>query len=481
MPHRQSEYTYAVVNQNEQNGATEQVSYEKDETASLPLFGVRHWQILILFALNFVAFSFRSCLSVAIVPMTNPSVNVNPDVPTYPNWTHKNVIHSAFLWGYILPQVLAAHMAKKYGPKWFLVGAMAIQSFLGVTTPFVASHFGEVGIMISRALQGFCQGFIFPSLSHLLSRWIPIQARTRWSSVVFSAGKAGAVFSIIATGLFAASWNGWPMAFYFYGLLGAVWCIFMILFGYNAPSNYPKISQAEKNFIEQNTGLTQEHVKTPWRKIFKSVPVWALLIVQAGNTYCFWTLLTQIPTYMNYIMHFNMKQNGILSSLPYLAFWLLGFVFGPTSDFLINRNIISRGVARKIFNSIGLVVPATALIILGYTKEGHQIQGVILLIVAVGINAACYSALMVNHIDLSPNHAGILMGVCNGLSHIAALLAPLVVQFLVVDVRNPDQWRQVFLIAATINVSTALIYDIFGSGEVQPWNTDEDIELKHKK
>lgn len=84
-------------------------------------------------------------------------------------------------------------------------------------------------------------------------------------------------------------------------------------------------------------------------------------------------------------------------------------------------------------NSIGLGVPAIALIILGYIDKEQKGVVLFLLILAVGLNAAIYCGFNVNHIDLSPNHSGTLMGITNGISNIAGILGPLTVQFVVID------------------------------------------------
>lgn len=121
------------------------------------------------------------------------------------------------------------------------------------------------------------------------------------------------------------------MAFYFYGVLGLVWCVLMFFFGYDSPAEHPTISKAEKFYIENSLGHTKEKTvrpyssgflvvlklkfqkyPTPWKAILTSGPVWALFITQTGNNYCFWTLLTQIPSYMNYVMHFNIKDVSLL-------------------------------------------------------------------------------------------------------------------------------------------------------------------------
>lgn len=54
---------------------------------------------------------------------------------------------------------------------------------------------------------------------------------------------------------------------------------------------------------------------TPWTSILKSVPVWALLIVQSVQAWGFWMLLTEIPIYMTSIMRFDIKQVQISGNL----------------------------------------------------------------------------------------------------------------------------------------------------------------------
>lgn len=63
-----------------------------------------------------------------------------------------------------------------------------------------------------------------------------------------------------------------------------------------------------------NTIFFFKKYPTPWKALVTSGPVWALFITQSGNNYCLWTLMTQIPTYMNYVMHFNIKDVSIIIS-----------------------------------------------------------------------------------------------------------------------------------------------------------------------
>ena len=45
----------------------------------------------------------------------------------------------------------------------------------------------------------------------------------------------------------------------------------------------------------------------PWGRIFTSIPVWALVITHMAQNWGFYTLLTELPTYMKNILHFDMK------------------------------------------------------------------------------------------------------------------------------------------------------------------------------
>jgi MFS transporter, ACS family, solute carrier family 17 (sodium-dependent inorganic phosphate cotransporter), member 5 len=46
----------------------------------------------------------------------------------------------------------------------------------------------------------------------------------------------------------------------------------------------------------------------PWRRMLTSAPVGAVGIANVGHAWGFYTLLTELPTYMDNILHFDMKQ-----------------------------------------------------------------------------------------------------------------------------------------------------------------------------
>lgn len=59
---------------------------------------------------------------------------------------------------------------------------------------------------------------------------------------------------MLVTGAISASWYGWPLVFYIYGVAGLIWCMLMAVFGFNSPTTHPSINENEKYFIENSLG-----------------------------------------------------------------------------------------------------------------------------------------------------------------------------------------------------------------------------------
>ena len=103
------------------------------------------------------------------------------------NWTDKSIILSSFFWGYVLPQVGVGQLAERFGPKWFLTCSMAVSSVFTMLIPIMANA-GSWAVMICRMIQGFTQGFFYPCAHILISKWTPLNERSRMGTFVY-AGK----------------------------------------------------------------------------------------------------------------------------------------------------------------------------------------------------------------------------------------------------------------------------------------------------
>lgn len=53
-------------------------------------------------------------------------------------------------------------------------------------------------------------------------------------------------------------------------------------------------------------------MKTPWRSIWTSLPFWAILLAHSGQSLGFWTLLTEMPSYMDKVLGVDIKNVSFL-------------------------------------------------------------------------------------------------------------------------------------------------------------------------
>ncbi|XP_055381833.1 putative inorganic phosphate cotransporter isoform X2 [Condylostylus longicornis] len=411
--------------------------------------------------------------------------DTNPDFEEY-KWDEKtkSLLLSSFFWGYVVTQVPGGYLSQKYGSRPMLFFGVLICSLLAILTPICASLGDWQFVCALRVAQGFCQGVVFPSTHNLLSKWAPVEERGKLGTWCYAGAQFGTVIMLASSGIIASSRLGWPSIFYISGSTGIIWSIFWFIYGSSTPAQHKTISDDERKFIETSLGKFDDqrtkNLNIPWFKILTSMPFVALIIVHCAHNWGFWTLLTEMPTYMKNILNLDIKSNALFSSLPYLAMCLLSFMFTFLSDILSRKTLMSLSFSRKFFNTIGHWIPMVSLIALAYVDKNDQNLAIILLTITVGINAATYLGFQVNHIDLSPNFAGTLMGITNCAANIMSIIAPLTVGLVVSDEKNPAQWKIVFFISAGIYLIGNLLFIIFGKTEEQAWNNTAHGQLTPK-
>uniref|UniRef100_A0A6A7G258 Sialin n=1 Tax=Hirondellea gigas TaxID=1518452 RepID=A0A6A7G258_9CRUS len=460
----------------------------------LGCLGVRHLVGFLGFLGFANVYAMRVNLSVAIVAMVNhtaiPHVNATssdvcpvPDTNTTTDnpdgefiWTEtvQGTILGSFFWGYLLTNFLGGRLGELYGGRWVMgIGVMAT-GLLTVLSPIVA-RWSTTAFVVLRILEGMTEGVTFPAMNCMLARWVPPMERSRFTAMVFAGGTFGTVISMPLAGYLCANdWlGGWPSVFYLSGAVGVVWFIVWILLVADSPESHGFISTEERLFISSsldNDGRAPyKAMPVPWRRVFTSPPFYAILVAHTAQNWGFYTLLTEMPSYLNNILHFDIKKNAMLSALPYLLMWVISITSGFIADWVRSSGRLSTTTTRKIFNSIGHYGPCVCLVIVGYTGC-HALMSVAALTVAVGLNGAIFSGHAVSHLEIAPNFAGTLLGITNTVATIPGILGPTVVGYLTNGNETLGQWRIVFLIAAIIFAVGNTFYLFFYIGETQPWN-----------
>ncbi|XP_049305513.1 putative inorganic phosphate cotransporter [Bactrocera dorsalis] len=470
-----------------------QINFELPEEfkagTSGPKVGVRHLQAVLLFFGFCVSFMQRSNLSLAIVAMMDRN-STNPDFPEYA-WSEqtKSLLLSSFFWGYLVMQIPSGMLAQRFGGKVVLLCGVAISGLLALLTPYSAQLGDWQLTCFLRVLQGFCQSVVYPTSHAILGQWAPPAERGILAALCYSGPQFGTIVTLGIGGKLATSQFGWPSIFYISGGCGIIWSFVWLLCGADSPRQSKLITPKEKNYIESalaeisesENNATTAKLTTPWLSIFKSVPFCTLIMCNMGFNWGFWTMLTQIPSYIKNVYNQDIQSNALLSALPYVANLVLGLCFCALAHKLLSAKVTSTIASRKIFNTIGMWIPMAASIALGSINADQPDLAVILLTVAVGANSGTNVGSMVNLIDLSPNFAGTLMSITNFAGSMMSIIAPLVVGVIVTDATNPNQWRYIFYIVALLYFIGNLPFLILGSSKLQPWNEPVQRNAKRVK
>lgn len=329
-------------------------------------------------------------------------------------------------------QVPAGQLGQLVSPKVLLITANLICATLSALIP-AAARTGWLFICLIRFSQGLCQGFYTPLSYTLASKWAPPIERNRFVGFLLNGVSLGTTVVLPLSGLLASSSWGWPSIFYVSGILGLLWCGIFVWLGADSPRVHPSISQHERTYIQHSLQQTSSmELKTPWKSILTSLPVWSLICAHVGNGWNMAIILTELPSFISSVLKFNISDNGFLSALPYLCMWIFSFPVCWLADFVNKHNLLSPVVTRKLWTTISQSGVSIMLIMVGFA--GHDtVTAITLFTIAVSLSTFLFSGYNINHLDLSPNYSGVLMGIGNSFENIGSVLAPLSVGWIITD------------------------------------------------
>lgn len=146
-------------------------------------------------------------------------------------------------------------------------------------------------------------------------------------------------------------------------------------------------------------------------KIFKTKAVYSIMATHFAHNWGNYLFLTQTPSYLNDVFKFNIKsvrillslwvntskignifnlisrllslKNGLISSIPYIASSIAISMSGLIADVIIGKKWLTRTWARRVFNGVGLFLPAGCVIALSFIECTNVVAGVVLLTLGV--------------------------------------------------------------------------------------------------
>nr|XP_056702789.1 vesicular glutamate transporter 3 isoform X2 [Euleptes europaea] len=438
----------------------------------------KRYIIAIMSGLGFcISFGIRCNLGVAIVEMVNNNtiyVDGRPEnEATQFNWDPETVglIHGSFFWGYIVTQIPGGFIANKLAANRVFGAAIFLTSTLNMFIPAAARvHYGCV--MFVRILQGLVEGVTYPACHGMWSKWAPPLERSRLATTSFCGSYAGAVVAMPLAGVLV-QYIGWSSVFYIYGMFGIFWYMFWLLHAYESPAAHPTITSEERTYIETSIGganlVNASRFSTPWKQFFTSMPVYAIIVANFCRSWTFYLLLISQPAYFEEVFGFAISKVGLLSAVPHMVMTIIVPIGGQLADLLRSRRILTTTAVRKIMNCGGFGMEATLLLVVGYSHT----RGVAIsfLVLAVGFSGFAISGFNVNHLDIAPRYASILMGISNGVGTLSGMVCPLIVGAMT---KHKQEWAD----PESLNEEKCGIIDQDELAEETDLNTDSFVSPK---
>ncbi|XP_028967118.1 sialin-like [Galendromus occidentalis] len=409
--------------------------------------------------------------SLANTSTTEPVVERNGEF----NWSkeEQSRVTYAFFAGYMISQVPGGYIAQTYSFSWTVGVGVAFTSILTCLTSF-AARLSLYALLALRFLEGIGEGVITPCIFVFVTKWVPIEEQGFLLNLVASGSTLAMVSTMPLSAMLCASDLGWPSAFYIFGFGGIVSCILWLINAADGPEHHRWISREERDYImEYRPPSTKRSPKfVPWRRMLLSPVVILLSIQSLAKCLNFYTILTELPSYLKYMFGIYIVEDGLINGGIHLGTASSLVFCGWAADKIIKERILPKSVVRRTCIAVSGFIPALCLATIPFVGCNYEVILALILLncICFGFSGGGDSLLA---LDLAPKFAGTLQGIVGTVSHSSGVIAPMFVGIMTNDQDSLLQWNLIFGSLAVIGAVWTALFLTFGSTEEQEWARDE--------
>jgi MFS family permease len=348
---------------------------------------------------------------------------------------------STYNWTYAALQLPSGVLLDYFGVR--LVGCISpliwvAACFGGAFAPGLRSFFA------SRLLLGVGEAPTFPANSKAVGYWFPRHERSLATAIFDSSAKFSAAIGTLTIGMVVINF-GWRVAF---GVTGVASFIFFLAFFllYRDPDKEPKLSPGEREYLARNGAVTH-------RKATEAGASLAYLLTQrkmlglsmgfAAYNYCFYLMLTWLPSYFTGSLHLSLRQSVIYTSIPWFFATGCDLLFGGwLVDTLVKRKN-NDSFARQSVLVGGMVV---GLALLGPIFTRNPLVAVVWITISIcGLSASAPVAWSIPSLIAPNDSVGKVGGIMNFCNQVAAIAAPVITGYLI---GAKSDFSRAFMVAA---------------------------------
>lgn len=262
-------------------------------------------------------------------------------------------------------------LVDRFGPRRCAVYGLI---FWGLSTLLAGFANGFAVLLVSRALLGTAEGFLWPVSNAVTARWFPLSERGRAKSVWINGINLGFAASgfVVTAGLGLVAWRG---VFFILTGLAFVVCVPAALFLIRDDPARDRRVSAEELAVIQNNSL---HVKdTEVRREVRSGSYWIAVLAWMCNNIGVFGLASWFPTYLQTQEHVSGATASLFIALAFVLCIAVGPLVGFASDRMNRRAIwLFAGFALAIlFLLLSRVMPTAQYQLVGIIGAIVGIEG----------------------------------------------------------------------------------------------------------
>jgi ACS family glucarate transporter-like MFS transporter len=413
----------------------------KQKSAAVGRGRVRYLIAFMLLAATTVNYADRASLSI-VGPAMQSQLHIDAITLGY--------IFSAFGWAYVIAQLPGGWLLDRFGSRAVYAASILLWSsftlFQGAVG-FLAGGLLAATLFTLRLLVGFAEAPAFPGNSRIVAAWFPGGERATAAAIFNSGQYCSTVVFAPVMGWLTHNY-GWPSVFIFLGAVGVALFVAWLLTVY-APSQHPRVSQAELDFIAAGGGLIhmdrERGTSQPisWQHVKALLKGRMLIGIYIGQ-YCVNVLtyffITWFPVYLVEQRGMSILKAGIVIMLPAICGLAGGVLGGVMSDALLRRGV-SLSLARKLPIVAGMLL-SVSMILCNYV-EANWIVVLIMSLALFGKGVGSLGWAVVA--DTAPREAtGLYGALFNIFGNIGAITTPIVIGYIVA-VTGSFAWALVYV------------------------------------
>jgi len=401
----------------------------------------RYALVVVTFCLSVLLYVDRACISAAKEPIEKSLALSDEQM----GW-----ILSSFALGYALFQAPAGLLADRLGPRKVLSAVAALWSiFTGLT----AAAGGYLSLIFVRFLFGAGEAGAFPNMARATLAWIPMSERGIVQGINFSGSRIGAAAAMPLAALMIQA-IGWRESFLVLMALGMGWALFWYIWFRDDPSDDPRISRDELEFIlvtRQKLDKTEPTTTLKLGTLVASRGVRVMALQYFASNFTFFFCLTWLFPNLKSRFHLPPVQVGLYTAVPLVCGALGNWASGLIVDRIYRSG--SWVASRRVPAVIGYILAAGG--VLGYISATSPRGSIFWLSIALFGADMTLAPSWSFCIDIGKRHAGLVSGTMNMAGNMGSFATAIAFPYLL---RWTGSTAPFFYLAAALNLGAVFVW-----------------------